>query len=134
MAMKKSTISWIEFAKRDLQGAKELSKNEYLANLVIFHSQQCVEKFFKAVLEEHSIHIPKIHNLKKLYSMFPDQVIEQVSIDLDELDMMDQIYIDSRYPADFGLLPSGIPTQKDADLIYQIAEDICKSIFKLLDV
>ncbi|MBF0202991.1 MAG: HEPN domain-containing protein [Desulfamplus sp.] len=131
--MKESTVSWVEFAKRDLQGARELLKNEYLANLVMFHSQQCIEKIFKAVLEEHSIHIPKIHNLKKIYGLFPDKVLKKIHIEQDKLDIIDQIYIDSRYPADFGLLPSGIPTQKEAEQIYNIAENISGQILKLME-
>lgn len=33
---------------------------------VCFHVQQCVEKYFKARLEEASIHIPKTHDLERL--------------------------------------------------------------------
>ncbi|MBF0259822.1 MAG: HEPN domain-containing protein [Desulfamplus sp.] len=131
--MKESTISWVEFAKRDLQGAKELLKNEYLANLVMFHSQQCVEKIFKAVLEEHSISIPKVHSLKKIYNLFPDEIAKKLHIEQHELEIIDQVYIDSRYPADFGLLPSGIPTQKEAEQIYNIATSINGHILKLIE-
>ncbi len=132
--MKESAMAWVEFAKRDLSGARELLKNEYLANLVMFHSQQCIEKLLKAVLEEHSVNVPKIHNLKKLYSLLPKKATENMTIEEDELDRIDQVYIDSRYPADLGLLPSGIPTQKEAEQIYNLAENISRHIFNFLNI
>ena len=54
---------WTEFAKRDYEAAKVLINNEYLANIVLFHAQQCIEKCLKAVFEEHSLDIPKIHSV-----------------------------------------------------------------------
>jgi len=67
--MKKGATEWLEFAKRDLEAAKILINNSYLANVVLFHSQQCIEKCFKAFLEEHGIKIPKIHSVVKLFSV-----------------------------------------------------------------
>ncbi|MBF0101219.1 MAG: HEPN domain-containing protein [Desulfobacterales bacterium] len=129
--MRESTRSWVEFAKRDLEGAKELLKNEYLANIVMFHSQQSVEKLLKSILEEHLIHIPRTHNLKKLYTLVPDQIVQKLNINENELDLIDQVYIDARYPADFGLLPSGIPTQDEANQLFKIAENISNQILNL---
>ncbi|HAO22330.1 MAG TPA: hypothetical protein DCQ37_18820 [Desulfobacteraceae bacterium] len=40
--MKKGATEWLEFAKRDLEAAKILINNSYLANVVLFHSQQCI--------------------------------------------------------------------------------------------
>ena len=37
--MMKRTTAWLEFVDRDLEAAKKLSNYEYLANIVIFHSQ-----------------------------------------------------------------------------------------------
>ena len=37
----------------------------HLSHIVAFHAQQCVEKVFKAVLEEHKIEVPRIHSLVK---------------------------------------------------------------------
>ena len=58
--MKNGTKTWLEFAHRDLEAAKLLVGNEYLANVVLFHSQQCVEKCLKALLEESSVPIPHV--------------------------------------------------------------------------
>jgi len=60
--MKKGTTEWLEFANRDLEAARILLNSSYLANVVLFHSQQCIEKCLKAYLEENAIRIPKIHS------------------------------------------------------------------------
>ncbi len=44
--MKKTTRQWMDFAHRDLEAARNLADNEYVSNVVLFHSQQCVEKCF----------------------------------------------------------------------------------------
>jgi HEPN domain-containing protein len=50
--MKKATEAWLDFAHRDLEAAKLLVDHEYVSNAVLFHSQQCLEKCLKALLEE----------------------------------------------------------------------------------
>jgi HEPN domain-containing protein len=86
--MKKGTMEWLEFAKRDLEAAKSLVNNNYLANIVLFHSQQCIEKSFKAFLEEHGIKIPKIHSVIKLYTMIAEAINVSLAIKEDELDIV----------------------------------------------
>ena len=121
-------MEWLEFAKRDLEAARILLNTNYLANVVMFHSQQCIEKCLKAYLEENAIKIPRIHSVVKLYSMISKE--DKVSFDFkeDELDMVDLIYIDTRYPSGFGLLPSGFPTDNDAKELFEVAEKIYAEI------
>jgi len=40
------------------------------------------------------------------------------------LSAFDDLYIDSRYPGNFGLMPYGKPTLKDAQEFYEFASDI----------
>ena len=44
------------------------------------------------------------------------------------LSAFDDLYIDSRYPGNFGLLPYGKPTIEDAKEFYELAEDIYQYI------
>lgn len=62
--MKEKTKAWLDFAARDIEAARKLADDEYLANVVLFHSQQCVEKCLKAVLEENDQNVPKIHGVQ----------------------------------------------------------------------
>jgi HEPN domain-containing protein len=47
-----------------------------------------------------------------------------LSLDEDELDLLDAVYIDTRYPSGIGLLPSGFPTKEDAYGLLKIAEKV----------
>jgi len=42
----------------------------------------------------------------------------------DELDLVDAVYIDTRYPSGIGFLPSGFPTKEDAQELLGIAEKV----------
>ena len=126
--MRPLTKEWLKAAKDDLMTTEKLLDNEHLTHIAAFHSQQCVEKVFKSILEEEEIDIPKIHKLKLLLNMLPKQQIE-FDYDHDTLKLLDNLYIEARYPGDFGLLPNGKPTLNDAknfhDFAVKIFEDIC---------
>jgi HEPN domain-containing protein len=113
---------WIEFAKQDYYALKKLDGDEYLTNIVLFHSQQCIEKLFKGIIEESGADVPRIHNTKKLYELIAD-LIDQ-PIDLDDLLYIDSVYIESRYPASFGLLPGGYPTLRESKRAIDIVQKI----------
>ena len=122
--MKGSTKEWLDFADRDLEAARLLVDNEYLSTAVLFHSQQCVEKCLKALLEEDGVPVPHIHSVVKLHSLLRENSPISLSVAEDELDLVDSVYIDSRYPSGIGLLPSGFPTKEDAQELLRIAEEI----------
>lgn len=130
--MKKGTREWLDFAERDLEAAKTLVNNSYFANIVLFHSQQCIEKCFKAFLEEYGIKIPKIHSVVRLYSMIANDIKVSLAVKEDELDIVDLVYIDTRYPSGFGLLPSGFPTDNESKQLIEIAEKIYAEISRKL--
>ncbi|OHD83637.1 HEPN domain-containing protein [Sulfuricurvum sp. RIFCSPLOWO2_12_FULL_43_24] len=113
---------WIEFAKKDYYALKKLDGDEYLTNIVLFHAQQCIEKLFKGIIEESGADVPRIHNTKKLYELIADSIDHPV--DLDDLLYIDSVYIESRYPASFGLLPGGQPTLKESKKAIAIVEKI----------
>ena len=64
--MKKITNEWLDRAKEDLDTIKEIISKQYLTHRVAFHSQQAIEKCFKAVIEEFEIGFIKEHNLEIL--------------------------------------------------------------------
>ena len=130
--MKVGTKSWIAFAHRDLEAAKILLNNEYVSNVVLFHCQQCVEKCLKAILEEHQIQIPKIHSVVRLYGIINEKIELEFAIDEDDLNHIDDIYIDTRYPSGLGLLPSGFPSKEEAFEVLNIARNIYDNIFLYL--
>lgn len=114
---------WLNHAIDDLDSAEVLLEAE-ISNMVCFHSQQAVEKLFKAYIASHSNEIPKIHNLTRLQAICEDLAGEEFNINDEEIIFLNDVYIDSRYPADFGLLPSGKPSMKDAQKALRIAQKI----------
>jgi HEPN domain-containing protein len=125
--MKEQTRAWLEFAARDIEAAKKLAEDEYLANVVLFHSQQCVEKCLKAFLEEHGQNVPKIHGVNKLHTLVAENTGIALPVTDDELDLIDDVYIDTRYPGSFGLLPSGLPNKEQARQLLEIAERVYRA-------
>lgn len=101
-----------------------------MTHITAFHAQQCVEKAMKAILEEYEIDYPKIHKLVKLKTLVP---VELKDIDEDMLFILDDLYIESRYPGELGLLPNGKPTLEDAKEFYQFAQQLFNQICVILE-
>ena len=57
--MKRASEQWMESAEMDIGSIEQIVHREDLTPVAAFHSQQCVEKCFKAVLEEHAKKVPK---------------------------------------------------------------------------
>ena len=57
----------------------------------------------------------------------------EIRIDEDELNIVDDIYIDTRYPSGLGLLPSGFPTKEVATEVLKIAKRIYDKVFFYLN-
>jgi HEPN domain-containing protein len=53
--MKKISEEWLKAAKDDLRVADKIIADETLTHMVAFHSQQCIEKSLKAVMEEYGM-------------------------------------------------------------------------------
>lgn len=69
--MKAETAEWVRFAEADFEAATSLvrKRKKLPANIVGFHSQQCVEKYLKARLEEETLPVPKVHSLTALLGL-----------------------------------------------------------------
>jgi HEPN domain-containing protein len=63
--MKPATREWIRYADEDFDVAAALMRRRTrtAANSIGFHSQQCIEKYFKARLEEAGLNVPRTHDL-----------------------------------------------------------------------
>ncbi len=131
--MKQSTQAWIELADKDIKAAKKLVNDDYLANIVLFHCQQCIEKSLKAILEESNLDVPRIHGIHRLNTLIKEKAKYILPISDDEIDSIDDIYIDTRYPSNFGLLPSGFPSKEEAEKFITLAEKVYNSTIKSLN-
>jgi HEPN domain-containing protein len=118
--MKEITKQWLDFAKADLLNCELVINQEFLTNIVAFHSQQATEKCFKAIIEEKGVKTERIHNLYNLFTKV--ELFLDFEIDLNLLELLDIIYLTSRYPGEMGLLPEGKPTLEEAKEMFEFAE------------
>jgi HEPN domain-containing protein len=119
--MKQITKDWLTIAEDDLLAAKKLSHEIRLTNLVSFHCQQCLEKCFKAMIEEQNKPSIKSHDLLKLKNYADVQLSDP---ELILIEMINEVYIDARYPGDLGLLRNGKPTIPEIETFIQFCETI----------
>ena len=117
--MKSISTAWLSAANDDLVLIQEIIRNETLTHMVAFHAQQAIEKSFKALLEERDGIVPRIHTLETLLARITKYVV--IDVELELLDDLDKLYVDARYPADFGLLPDGKPTVEEAIAFNELA-------------
>jgi HEPN domain-containing protein len=124
--MSSITDGWLESASGDLKNINYIIKDADLTHIVAFHAQQCVEKSFKALLEHNHRTVPQQHSTLKLYGLVSEFI--EVFINEELLSAFDDLYIDSRYPGNFGLMPYGKPTLEDAEEFYELAKYIYKKV------
>ena len=117
--MKPTTLEWLSLAEDDLLAAKSLISNERLYNIAAFHCQQCIEKCLKAFLEEKEMETVKSHDLIRLLKLTK---LSMNGDDIELLEIINEVYIDARYPGDMGLLPHGKPTPNDINVFVLFCE------------
>ena len=131
--MKKQAKEWMKFAKTDLQATMAIITEENLSTVAAFHAQQCIEKTLKALLELNNKKIPRTHDLIKLLKKIEEEKINiDMKISEEVLDQINQVYIDTRYPADFGLLPEGKPSINKVKEFLNEAENIFNETEKII--
>ncbi len=120
------TSDWLKSAETDLLTVTEILENPALTTVVAFHSQQYIEKVFKALIEEHDLPFARTHDLLTLKGL--TEKIYPLAVDEDLLSLLNKLYIDARYPGELGLLPAGQPTIEDAHEFHQIARLVYEAI------
>jgi HEPN domain-containing protein len=129
--MKQITEQWLRAAEDDLRVAARIAPDEYLTHMVAFHSQQCIEKSLKALIEEYALGHIRIHNLGRLVEIVRPKAALDAEVVL--IEKLDKLYIDARYPGELGLLPNGKPTRADAQQFYDCAQSIYEQVKRVLD-
>jgi len=119
--MRRETEEWLKLANEDLQSAECLFEKR-LFRMVCFHAQQTVEKVLKSLLAEREIEIPRVHNLLDLRNS-ARKLGYATNLSDEEAIFLNTIYR-WRYPPDLGLVPSGEPTEIDAQRALSIARAI----------
>ncbi len=100
--MNPAVAEWVSKAEGDFVTAGRELRARKTPNYdaVCFHSQQCAEKYLKAVLQANNKHIPKIHFLMELLAVIMkfDASCEFLRADLETLE---DYSVRFRYPGEF---------------------------------
>jgi HEPN domain-containing protein len=112
---------WAEYAEEDLIMAKSaLRRSRPLTIGSCFHSQQCAEKYLKAILVSQSIEFPKTHDLLILNTLCTNAGIF-TGFTKDDLGRLSGYAVRSRYPGNQ-------PTPEEAKDALDIAINIRKFV------
>jgi HEPN domain-containing protein len=104
--MKDETRIWITYADENLEVSALTLEHGHL-NACLQNAQQAVEKYLKAVIIERDLAFLRTHSVRELVRILVDQEIIP-GISEDEMDLMDAIYIPSKYPV-YSALPRAVP-------------------------
>ena len=127
--MKDETKQWLKYAEENLQSSKILL-DSHLYNPSLQNAQQSIEKYIKAFFIENGLKLQKTHNILSL-----NEILKQNDVFLnitdDEIDLIDTIYLSSKYP--FGsVLPDFEPDNEIClnciEIAFRVKEDMDKYI------
>ncbi len=129
--MKDEVKNWMEFAHEDSRMA-ELALKEKIYNQACFHSEQCVEKVIKAfIIHKGRIH-PQSHKLADLLTYLGKSIFDDLEA---EIISLDRFYIPTRYPDALpGMLPEGLPSEKDAKEAIEISKLVFERAKKEMEI
>jgi HEPN domain-containing protein len=104
--MREETKAWIKFAEENIDAASVLFESS-LFNPCLQNIQQCVEKALKAIIIEKAIGLKKTHSISELNVLLSKNNVD-INITEDECDLLDSIYLPTKYPVG-GVLPDFEP-------------------------
>ncbi len=94
--MKEETKLWLKYSEENLEAAKILL-GRHLYNPALHNVQQSVEKSLKSLLIEHAVGLKKSHSISELKNILENMNIH-IDLDDDECDLLDSVYLPSKYP------------------------------------
>jgi HEPN domain-containing protein len=123
--MKDETKLWLKYADENFKSSKILLES-FLFNPSLQNTQQAIEKFLKAYMIEKGLKLQKTHNILSLIEALKKENID-INISEDEIDLIDSIYLTSKYPfgsvlADFE--PDEKICLKCIDIVLRVKLDI----------
>ncbi len=126
--MKDETKVWLEYARENLTSAQILLDHG-LFNPCLQNVQQSVEKMLKALLIETGARIIRTHSIVELVTALA-HVGRKVPVTDEEGDLLDSIYLPSKYPLG-SALPDYEPDRAVCDQCIRIASRLRQSIVEL---
>ena len=129
--MKNETRIWISYANENLDVARLALEHGHL-NSSLQNIQQAVEKYLKAVIVEKDLEFRRTHSIRELVGILTDQGI-RVNISDDEMDLMDAVYLPSKYPI-YSVLPHALPEPEICRDALNFVEKVQASVSGILNL
>ncbi len=129
--MKDETHTWLSYADENLDVA-ELSLAHGHLNACLQNAQQAVEKYLKAMIVEYNLEFRRTHSIRELLGLLAARGVV-LSVSEDEMDLMDSIYVPSKYPV-YSALPQALPDPAicgDALSVAHKVKDLTTGILKV---
>lgn len=119
--MKPITQEWVKKAEKDFSSAQLLASQTHPDfDLICFLSQQCVEKYLKACLQEADIYFPKTHLLPALLDLLLSTEDNWNEVRLASK-TLSAYSVEFRYPGAWATEELASQALKDCDQIRQLA-------------
>ena len=118
---------WIEKAEEDYKNAEYTLtlKEDCPVSTVCFHSQQCIEKYLKALLICHSLPVPRSHDLVELYHRLAPE--NRPALSEEGLAILNRYAVESRSPGGWEVI-----LRSEAEDAFRIARTLCQAIIRNL--
>ena len=98
-------LEWLNLAKRNLDTARLLIRENHYTDSIAIEIQQTIEKSFKAVYAYCGINIPRTHALTILFNFVKDKIpLEETDIEV--IITISDYYEADRYPGPRYVVPS----------------------------
>lgn len=120
---------WLNFARKHLETAILLLRENHYTDIIAIELHQTIEKSLKAVLAFNTVKIIRSHNLLELHKMC-SQYIDISVPDTDSLVEINDYYESERYPGPKYELPEVVEIEKNLEFCYQLYSAIADYIQK----
>ncbi len=119
---------WASKAEEDLLAAEHLLDlgDKCPFGIAAFHSQQCAEKYIKAVLTLRSVPFPRTHDLPELLSLVPPDIGLRISPQ--EMALLNRYSVEVRYPGEWEPV-----TRAEAKSALKAAKEMRKAVRAVLE-
>ena len=114
---------WVQKVENGLKNAAHTLRlgQDCPTDTVCFHTQQCIEKYIKALLVWHGIEFTRIHHISALVALLPTHF--RPDLTPEEQERLTDYAVSARYPGDYEAIPLA-----EARLAVQIARRVRKQI------
>ncbi|MDP3914965.1 MAG: HEPN domain-containing protein [Bacteroidota bacterium] len=116
-------LEWLNLAKRNLDTARLLIRENHYTDSIAIEIQQTIEKSFKAVYAYYGINIPRTHALTILFNF----VNEKIPLDVTDIEVIITIsdyYETDRYPGPRYV----VPPREEVETFFIVAEQLYSKI------